>query len=130
MKKKCKVSLIIGVLLLAIMLSGCESQANIANQNIKNEADNFGLYRRVAVINLLDNEPLFELTGFFSLTDTGSRITVTVQTGHNSFQRHIINTNEFVFWIVEDLNEVDVSPYTHTIIIQPEMFKLFEIDVR
>lgn len=111
-------------------LVGCGTQANRVNQNIVNEADSFNLYRRVAVINLLDNEPLFELTGFFSLEDTGDRITVTVQTGPDSFQRHMINVNEFVFWIVEDLNQIEVSPYTHTIIIQPEMFRLFDVDVR
>lgn len=126
--KKC-----IGIILISMVLIGlvgCGPQASRVNRNIIEEADNFNLYRRVAVINLLDNEPLFELTGFFSLEDAGDRITVTVQTGTDSFQRHMINVNEFVFWIVEDLNQIEVSPYTHTIIIQPEMFRMFEVDVR
>ena len=107
MKKR--VGSIVGLVIL-IVLIGCSPQADRVNQNIVNEADNFNLYRRVAVINLLDNEPLFELTGFFSLEDSGDRITVTVQTGPDAFQRHMINVNEFVFWIVEDLNQIEVSP--------------------
>jgi len=127
MKKKL---ILISLILVIVALVGCDNQARRVNQNIVNEADNFNLYRRVAVVNLLDNEPLFELTGFFSLEDRGGRITVTVQTGPNSFERHIINVNEFTFWIVEDLNEIDVSPFARTIIIQPEMFMNFDIDVR
>lgn len=127
MKKR--VGSIVGLVIL-IVLIGCSPQADRVNQNIVNEADNFNLYRRVAVINLLDNEPLFELTGFFSLEDSGDRITVTVQTGPDAFQRHMINVNEFVFWIVEDLNQIEVNPFSHTIIIQPEMFRVFEVEVR
>ena len=120
-----------GILLATLfLLASCSPQAGRVNRNIINEADNFNLYRRVAVINLLDNEPLFELTGFFSLEDAGDRITVTVQTGSESFQRHMINVNEFVFWIVEDLNQIEVNPFSHTIIIQPEMFRVFEVEVR
>lgn len=121
---------ILSILFGVLILSGCEPQATTVNRNIINEADNFNLYRRVAVINLLDNQPLFEMTGFFSLEDRGDRITLTVQTGPNEFQRHMINVNEFVFWLVEDLNTIEVSPFSHTIIIQPEAFRLFEVDVR
>jgi len=119
------------VSLIALMfLSACDNQATRVNRNIIDEADNFNLYRRVAVINLLDNQPLFEITGFFSLEDRGDRINITIQTGPDSFQRHMINVNEFVFWLVEDLNDIAVDPFSHTIIIQPEMFMNFDLDIR
>ena len=128
MKKMKKLMLIMGMFVV-VMLAGC-TEADRVNQNIRNEADHFNLYRRVAVINMLDNEPLFELTGFFSLEDRDHRITVTVQTGSDSFARHIINVNELTFWIVEDLNDISVDPYSFSLVIQPPNFRVFENETR
>lgn len=119
-----------GILVSSLFLTGCEDQATRVSRNIVNEANDFGLYRRLAVINMLDDTALFELTGFFSLDDKGDRITVTVQSGPDSFERHMINTPELVFWIVEDLNDIEVDPFTRSIVIRPEMFMNFDLDVR
>lgn len=125
-----KALLAAGILAASVFLTGCEDQATRVSRDIVNEANDFALYRRLAVINLLDGEPLFELTGFFALDDGGDRITVTVQSGPDSFERHMINISEFVFWIIEDLNDIEVDPFSRTIIIRPEMFMNFDVDVR
>jgi len=119
-----KVVAILLVLVAVLTLAAC-TEAERVNQNIRNEADHFQLYRRVAVVDMINDQPLFELTGFFSLEDGGDRITVTVMIGENSFHRHIINVNEFTFWIVEDLNDISVDPYSFSIVISPPNFRVY-----
>lgn len=56
---------IFGVLLLGIVifgLNGC-SESETVNYNIRREADNFKVTRRVVALNTRTNEPLFAVEG-------------------------------------------------------------------
>ena len=73
---------IIGILLMVCLLGtmtvGCaQRQADRTSYNISLEADNFRVLRRLTVINLRSDTPLFELVGLFSLSDEGSRLVIT-----------------------------------------------------
>ena len=81
-----KVKLICLVLVVVILSTGCNflsPQADRVSQNVSQEADNFNVIRRLTVINLRSDKPLFELMAAFSVTvdkeDSISKILPTVK---------------------------------------------------
>jgi len=124
MKKYIGVILII--FLLGSILIGCD-QASRASTNVSTSADNFQVTRRLSVINLRSDTPVFELIGVFSLSDESNRLVITCKTGEDEYKKHYISKGEWIFWFVEDISGANVSTYRYEVNILPEMFVPFEI---
>jgi len=120
-----KIALIL-VLILATLCIGCD-QADRVSSNISTSADNFQVTRRLSVINLRSDTPVFELIGVFSLSDESNRLVITCQTGVNEYKKHYISKGEWIFWSIEDISGANVSSYHYEVNILPEMFVPFEI---
>ena len=120
------------VLLLATMvvfgtcglLTGCR-EADRASYNISREADNFNIVRRVTVIDCINGDVLFQMSGRMSIyADTNdNQLEITVS-DNGTYQKHIIGLSDNVTYVVEDLNlgENDVQAYRYTIIYNPNMW--------
>jgi len=61
---------IMGVLSLAATnTTGCDqNQANMVSYNLSQEADNFNVVRQLTVINCIQGDVLFQMTGKMSIT--------------------------------------------------------------
>ncbi|MDD4280527.1 MAG: hypothetical protein PHX74_12425 [Candidatus Sumerlaeales bacterium] len=119
--KNSKTSLTI-VLLLAVtlILSGC-TQADKVSSNISKEADLFNVTRRLAVMNMRTDKPIFEMIGNFSLGNNDTNeLTITVQTGPSQYKKHFIYLNDWTMYVVEDISGANVSPYKYEINFMPE----------
>ena len=105
-----KIIIIMLVITLAIAISGCR-QADRVSHNISKEADNFNVVRRLAVINTITGEPLFELIGRFSLSvDSERKISIVVEVDEGVYKKHIIGLNEATtMYIIEDIDGANVS---------------------
>ncbi len=100
--------------------TGC-SQANIVTHNVQKEADYFNVARRIVVINARTDTPLFELKGYFSLSNNSdSELVVTCEIGDGKYQVHYIYLNEWTLYVVEDLNGTAVDKYHYEIWYIPE----------
>lgn len=67
--RKKSVGIIIAlVAVVAAVLVGCETQATRVSYNISQEADNFNQVRQITVINCLQGDVLFQMTGKCSIT--------------------------------------------------------------
>ena len=120
------------VLLLATMvvfgtcglLTGCR-EADRASYNISREADNFNIVRRVTVIDCINGDVLFQMSGRMSIyaDTTDNQLEITVS-DNGTYQKHIIGLSDNVTYVVEDLNlgENDVQAYRYTIIYNPNMW--------
>ena len=64
MKKKLFIAAVIG----ATALAGCDTEANRVSYNLSQEADNFNDIRQITVINCLQGDVLFQMTGKMSIT--------------------------------------------------------------
>jgi len=120
------IGIILTVCLLGAVLVGC-NQADRVSENISISADNFQVTRRISVVNLRSDTPVFELVGVFSLSDESDRLVITCKTGENEYKKHYISKGEWIFWSIEDLSGADVSSYHYEVNILPEMFIPFEI---
>ena len=123
MKKKiCCAVLILGFLVCG---AGCERQSDKVSYNLSKEADNFNIVRRITVINCIQGDVLFQITGRISLKvdNQDNQLELTVE-DNGTYQKHFIGLSDNVTYVVEDLNigANDVSQYHYTINFNPDMW--------
>jgi hypothetical protein len=112
------------ILIVSLMacLVGC-TEAERVSHNISQEADNFNITRRLAVINARSDKPIFELIGNFSIeTDTiDGQLEVTVEVEQGKYKKHFVYLNEWTIYTVEDVSGAYVDKYHYEVNYLPEM---------
>lgn len=61
-----KILITITILIALLGMAGC-TQADKVSENLSQEADNFNVVRQLTVINCLQGDVLFQMTGKFSI---------------------------------------------------------------
>ena len=128
MKKKI-VAVMAVVMLEAAMLEGC-TEASQVSYNVSQDADNFNVLRRFAVINTRTDKVEFELIGAFSLQVENShdnQVEVVVELEDGTYKKHIIGMNENTMYVVEDLGGAEVNKYKYEVNYIPETIVPFTI---
>lgn len=118
---------LIGVLMAAAIMvgvSGCQSEADKVSYNLSKEADNFNVVRQITVINCIQGDTLFQMTGRMSIKsdNTDHQLEVTVETENGKYQKHFIGLSDNVTYVVEDLGSNDVSKYKYSLNYNPKMW--------
>ena len=128
MKKKI-VEVMAVVMLAAMTLAGCTEVSQVS-YNVSQEADNFNVLRRFAVINTRTDNVEFELIGAFSLQVENShdnQVEVVVELEDGTYKKHIIGMNENTMYVVEDLGGAKVNKYKYEVNYIPETIVPFTI---
>ena len=124
-------AIILCLVMVCIAFAGCSGrQSDQVSYNLSLEADNFNITRRLAVINIRSDKPIFELIGNFSIeTDTvDNQLEVTVEVEKGVYKKHFIYLNsEWVTYVVEDVSGADVNSFVYEVNYLPETFKLIDI---
>lgn len=121
------------VLMIALMglllLTGCESEAEKVSYNLSQQADNFNVIRQLTVINCIEGDVLFQMTGKMSITaDTAdNQLEVIVEDEDGSYKKHFIGLSDNVTYVLEDLGENNVSKYKYTLNYNPKMWIPVEV---
>ena len=112
----------IAVLLAALSLAGCDSEAYKVSHNVSKEADNFNVTRRVTVINTRTDKVLLQMTGKISIQDVsnGMAIIVEIDRDRGIYQKHYVYLNENTMYTVEDITGVSVSRYAYEMEFMPQ----------
>ena len=110
-------------------MTGC-TEADRVSSNLSKEADNFNDIRQVTVINCLQGDVLFQMTGKMSITaDTGdNQLEVVVEDENGNYKKHFIGLSDNVTYVVEDITSKDVEKYKYTLNFNPNMWIPVEID--
>lgn len=110
------------VLLMLLALVGC-TEASKVSYNVSAEADNFNVTRRLAVINARSDEPIFELVGNFSLSNSGANeLEIIVEVAPGDYKKHFVYLNEWTIYVVEDVSGAYVDQYHYEVNFLPDMF--------
>lgn len=118
---------IMSLILCALILTGC-TQVDRVSSNIRQQADNFNITRRIIVINARTDKPVFELTGNFSLqNNVNNELEIIVEIGQGSYKKHFIYLNDWTMYVVEDVSGAFVDKYHYEINYLPEMIQPFTI---
>jgi hypothetical protein len=124
MKRKTKTIIgILTVVLFAIMLlcTACRESERVG-YNISQQADNFNVVRRITVFNCRSDTVLFQLTGTFSLQNSGkNELEVICELPDHTYTKHFIYLNEWVTYTVEDMSGTHVSKYSYELNFLPDM---------
>ena len=119
--------LLIGGLLL---FTGCTS-AETVSHNISRESDEFKVKRRITFVNLRTGDYLFTMVGKCSIQGGSGSINdeleVVCRIGEDKYQKHLLYLASETTYVVEQLEDVDVSRYDYEFIFRPEAIVPIEI---
>ena len=124
-----KIVLMMALMGSLLLVSGCESEAEKVSYNLSQQADNFNVIRQLTVINCIEGDVLFQMTGKMSITaDTAdNQLEVIVEDEDGSYKKHYIGLSDNVTYVLEDLGENNVSKYKYTLNYNPTMWIPVEV---
>lgn len=108
------------MVVMLFVLAGCR-QSDKVSYNVSQEADNFNVMRRVAVINTLTDKVEFEVVGRISVdTSSSSKLVILVESERGVYKKHLVNMTEFNMYVVEDLYGAEVNQYKYEVNYMPK----------
>lgn len=128
MRKKVLTAALMAAMVL-VAFTGC-SQASRVSSNLSKEANNFNDVRQLTVINCLQGDTLFQMTGKMSIVaDTGdNQLEIIVEEEDGTYKKHFVGLSDNVTYVVEDITAGDVSNYRYTLNFNPKMWIPVDID--
>ena len=130
MKKKL-LGIAAGVILSCMALTGCSTEAERVEYNLTQEADNFNVVRQLTVMNCIQGDVLFQMTGKMSITaDTeDNQLEIIVEDG-GTYVKHFVGLSDNVTYVIEDLNlgKNEVSKYKYTLNFNPNMWIPYSVE--
>lgn len=116
---KNKIVKIIAATVLVSSLAGC-AKAKQVNYNIRNDADNFKVKRKLIALNTRTNDALFTVEGYLSIdVDKDSDLNVTIKTGDNDYKLFYAHLSDDVTYTSVQIDGSDVTPYAYEISFFP-----------
>ena len=115
-----KILVIIIILLLLFVLSSC-TQADKVQSNLKREADDFNVRRRITVLNTRTDTPMMQITGLLSIdVDKDGDLNIIIEKSPNEFVLNYAHLSQDTTYIVEQIETKEVSKYKYEIIFYPQ----------
>lgn len=113
-------------LCVAMMMAacGCGDEATKVSYNLSRQADNFNDIRQVTVINCLQGDVLFQMTGKMSIKADreDNQLEIVVEDENGEYKKHFIGLSDNVTYVVEDITTGNVSKYKYTLNFNPKMW--------
>lgn len=119
---------IFGVLLViltfGVLMVGCETEADRVSYNLSQEADNFNVVRQLTVINCLQGDVLFQMTGKMSIKPDMSenQLEIIVENEDGTHTKHFVGLSDNVTYVVEQISGEYVNKYKYTLVYNPRMW--------
>lgn len=115
--------MILTTVLFAIALCGC-TEADKVSYNLSQEADNFNDVRQITVINCIQGDVLFQMSGRMSIQPdpAENQLEVIVECKEGLYKKHYIGLSDNVTYVVEDLEVDNVDQYSYTLNFNPKMW--------
>lgn len=117
--------------MVVLALTGCDTEASRVSYNLSQQADNFNDVRQITVINCLQGDVLFQMTGKISITaDTAdNQLEIIVEDENGEYKKHFIGLSDNVTYVVEDITSGDVDKYKYTLNFNPKMWLPIGADI-
>lgn len=122
---------IIVLLIMIIALCGCSTDAETVTYNIKKDAEQFKVIRRVIFINNITGEYLFQAEGNCSVetNNEASRLELTCKTGEDKYKVHYFGLSDNTSYLVEQMEWREADKYRYKIIFKPKSIVPITVDV-
>ena len=123
MKRRQLILLFIHTALISLSITGC-TEAERVSYNISQDADNFNQIRQLTVINCIQGDVLFQMTGKMSINaDTqDNQLEVIVEDENGEYKKHFIGLSDNVTYVVEDVTSDKTEKYKYELNFNPNMW--------
>ena len=107
----------------SLTLTAC-TEAERVSYNISQDADNFNQVRQLTVINCIQGDVLFQMTGKMSITaDTeDNQLEIIVEDEYGRYKKHFIGLSDNVTYVVEDVTSDLTDRYQYQLNFNPKMW--------
>lgn len=128
MKMNKKIIGIVISIVLVMLIAGC-TEASRVSYNLSQQADNFNDVRQLTVINCIQGDVLFQMTGKMSIKAdiTDNQLEVVVEE-NGEYKKYFIGLSDNVTYVVEDITSGDVDKYKYTLNFNPKMWIPIGVD--
>lgn len=117
MKKK--IAIILMLAALALILSAC-TQADNVRHNLRREADDFNIRRRITVLNTRTDTPMMQITGLLAIeTDDDGDLNIMIEKAPGEYVLNYAHLSQDTTYIVEQIETKEVSKYQYEIKFYP-----------
>lgn len=122
------IALVIAIVMI-FTFAGC-TQADMVSHNLSKEADSFNNVRQITVINCLQGDVLFQMTGKMSIyaDSTDNQLEIVVEDEYGNYKKHFIGLSNNVTYVVEDITSKAVDNYNYTLNFNPKMWVPIDVD--
>jgi hypothetical protein len=109
------------LVLVAVLLSSCSTEADVASQNTSKAADQFEIVRRIVFYNGVTGDYILVIEGLCSLGnyDAAGSLSVVCKTGPNEYKKHFLGLSDNVTYFAEQLEPAQVNVYQYRVIFRP-----------
>jgi len=119
------------IAIMTLGVTGCEQrEADIVSHNLSLEADNFNNVRQVTIINCLQGDVLFQMTGKMSIEADmdDNQLEIIVEDNEGGYKKHFIGLSDNVTYVVEDITSKNVDKYNYTLNFNPNMWLPYRVE--
>lgn len=119
--KRLKITLMtISLVVMIFVLSAC-TQADNVRHNLKREADDFNVRRRITVLNTRTDTPMMQITGLLSIkVDSDGDLNITIEKAENEYVLNYAHLSQDTTYIVEQIETKEVNKYHYEIKFYPK----------
>jgi hypothetical protein len=125
MKKKVA-AVAMSVLIVATIgtVSGCSKESDKVSDALSQDASNFKMVKKLTVINCVQGDVLFQMTGRMSIAiDTSqNQLAILVENSDGTFQKHFIGLSSSITYTIEQISDENVGAYDYTLDYNPGMW--------
>lgn len=122
MSKRINKIVLTTVAMLALLATGCSTDASVASHNLSRAADQFEIERRVVFFNGITDKYLLSIQGRCSIEADAAdeQLEVTCKVAEDAYKKHFLGLSDNVSYFVEQTDTVDVDVYRYRVIFKPE----------
>lgn len=119
MKKK--IFLIFMLCAAILTLSSCMRQSTVVRHNLRREADDFNIRRRITVMNTRTDTPMMQITGLISIDiDNDGDLNITIEKAPNEYVLNYAHLSQDTTYIVEQIETKEINKYQYEIKFYPK----------
>ncbi len=123
-----KVLILLLIMMLLLSSTACVRESDKVSYNLSLEADSFNVVRQLTVINCIQGDVLFQMTGKISIEkNSAKQLEIMVEDENGNYQKHFVGLSDNVTYTVEQLRGVDVNQYKYTLNYNPKMWMPVEV---
>lgn len=116
---KKKILLVMILAMMVFVLSSCRQAENV-RYNLKREADDFNIRRRITVLNTRTDTPMMQITGLIAIdTDSDGDLNITIEKAPNEYVLNYAHLSQDTTYMVEQIETKEVNKYQYEIKFYP-----------